>query len=131
MGRPCAKCRQCRDWYYTGDSETWKWIQNYKNWIRNDPKCYTDNFYKCFKRRDGATCLGRYYVNAPKDDYGYSRDYPRHRRLYGRVYVRCGDNGAVYTDDDRYLDHRDEQYGGAYVLVRDDDVCLCADNVCN
>ncbi|CAF1477592.1 unnamed protein product [Adineta steineri] len=56
-GRRCIKCGQCRDWYFTGDAETWKWIRDYKNWIEEDRNRWrSDHIYDGFKRRDGATC---------------------------------------------------------------------------
>jgi len=56
-GRHCAECGKCRDWYYTGDSASWKWIRDCKNWQEEDRKRYNnDKVYERFKKRDGATC---------------------------------------------------------------------------
>ncbi|CAM4843959.1 unnamed protein product, partial [Rotaria magnacalcarata] len=56
-GRPCAKCKKCRDWHFNGDDETWRWVCNWKNWTKADEKRWDDGGWKCFtKRNDGATC---------------------------------------------------------------------------
>ncbi|CAF1027517.1 unnamed protein product [Adineta steineri] len=56
-GRPCSKCGQCRDWYFTGDARAWRWIRNLKNWTMKDMNRWdNDRIYDYFERRDGATC---------------------------------------------------------------------------
>ncbi|CAF1260702.1 unnamed protein product [Rotaria sp. Silwood1] len=61
-GHPCVNCGKCRDWYYTGDRKSWKWIQDWKNWGANDQQRWIDDsVYDRFKCRDGATCLYGYY----------------------------------------------------------------------
>ncbi|CAF1931260.1 unnamed protein product [Rotaria magnacalcarata] len=56
-GRPCAKCKKCRDWHFNGDDETWRWVCNWENWTKADEKRWYDGGWKCFtKRNDGATC---------------------------------------------------------------------------
>ena len=56
-GRLCAKCGNCRDWYYTGDTASWNWIRNRDNWSVSDWKRYhSEDFHKLLKRRDDATC---------------------------------------------------------------------------
>jgi hypothetical protein len=60
-GRLCANCGKCRDWYYTGDLATWRWIQDYKNWQKKDEdRWYNDEIYKRFQKRGGATCTYGY-----------------------------------------------------------------------
>ncbi|CAF4555097.1 unnamed protein product [Rotaria socialis] len=57
-GRPCAKCKKCRDWHFNGDDETWRWVCNWQNWTQNDKQRWDNGGYKCFtKRNDGATCV--------------------------------------------------------------------------
>ncbi|CAF1405104.1 unnamed protein product [Rotaria sordida] len=68
-GRPCANCGKCRDWYYTGDLTSWKWIQNYKNWGPEDQERWGNGkYYYRFKRRDEATCI-YYYSDGGHGDY--------------------------------------------------------------
>ncbi|CAF4670788.1 unnamed protein product [Rotaria sp. Silwood1] len=57
QGRHCATCGKCRDWYFTGDPQTWQWMQNVDNWNSKDKDrwCNAD-YYHLFKLRDGATC---------------------------------------------------------------------------
>ncbi len=58
-GRPCAKCHKCRDWHFTGDHDTWKWITNCKNWDADDLARYNrDRTWELFKKRGDATCDG-------------------------------------------------------------------------
>ena len=59
-GRICFQCGKCRDWYYTGDRDNWRWIQNVANWTNDDWKrWHNDDYWKSFtKRQDGATCTG-------------------------------------------------------------------------
>jgi hypothetical protein len=59
-GRACHNCDKCRDWYFTGDATTWKWIQNWKNWDRNDKERWQKNangVQNQFKKREGSMCL--------------------------------------------------------------------------
>lgn len=56
-GRLCAKCGRCRDWYFTGDLETWKWVQNWESWSDGDRQRYNNGIWKRWtKRQDGPTC---------------------------------------------------------------------------
>ncbi|CAF4197467.1 unnamed protein product, partial [Rotaria sordida] len=56
-GRHCTNCGKCRDWYYTGDPQTWQWIRNVKNWTKDDWKRWDHGDYcERFQRRDGYTC---------------------------------------------------------------------------
>ncbi|CAF1062388.1 unnamed protein product [Adineta steineri] len=57
-GRPCIKCSKCRDWYFTGNAETWQWIRYCENWTKEDyNRWHGDRVYDRFKRRtDGGTC---------------------------------------------------------------------------
>ncbi|CAF4543518.1 unnamed protein product, partial [Rotaria sp. Silwood2] len=58
-GRPCNTCGKCRDCYYMGDLTTWQWIQNSKNWSKNELYTWCSGQYLShFKKRDGATCRG-------------------------------------------------------------------------
>lgn len=64
-GRLCANCCKCRDWYFTGDRETWNWIRNSKNWKKKDWLHYCNNHInKLSLRRDGASCLSNNEVDA-------------------------------------------------------------------
>ncbi|CAF0726458.1 unnamed protein product [Adineta steineri] len=55
-GRPCARCGECRDWYYT-DPDSWKWVQDSENWNEDQRQRYRHNkFYEHFKSRSGKTC---------------------------------------------------------------------------
>ncbi len=56
-GRLCNNCGKCRDWQYTGDPSSWKWIQNYNNWTDEDwQRWQTDKYSEKFQRRHGYTC---------------------------------------------------------------------------
>jgi hypothetical protein len=56
-GRHCDNCGKCRDWYYTGDLTTWRWIQNCSNWQQNDWQRFNnDKIWERFQKRDGASC---------------------------------------------------------------------------
>ncbi|CAF1184646.1 unnamed protein product [Rotaria sordida] len=56
-GRHCTNCGKCRDWYYTGDLQTWQWIRNFKNWKDDDLKRWrSGDYHKRFQCRDGYTC---------------------------------------------------------------------------
>lgn len=69
-GHPCAKCGQCRDWYYIGDLASLTWLQNWKSWSKSDWERYRDNkVSERFKKRDGATC-GNYFCILDGDDFG-------------------------------------------------------------
>ncbi len=80
-GRPCTKCGRCRDWYYTGDLDTWIWIMNITNWDEEERKRWDGgNYSQRFKRRNGYTC-----------EASYSYYYDRHRRYYGpHISFSCG-----------------------------------------
>ncbi|CAF4299376.1 unnamed protein product, partial [Adineta steineri] len=68
-GRICIKCGECRDWYFTGDAETWEWIRNYRNWTAEDNTFWGgDSLYQCFTRRDGATCCDDIPLHLPRRD---------------------------------------------------------------
>ncbi|CAF1426662.1 unnamed protein product [Rotaria sordida] len=75
-GRACTKCRKCREWQFTGNKDTWKWIQNCKNWSEKDGQRWNhERLWNHFRRRDGATChwdLAYYFVynyGSFQDDY--------------------------------------------------------------
>lgn len=87
QGRACAKCGKCRDWYYIGDRESWKWIQSWRNWEDDDWKLWDDDHvWGHFKKRtDGATCCHNDYLRYA---YYHYRD-DDHYRLY-RLYTRDG-----------------------------------------
>jgi hypothetical protein len=88
-GRPCAKCHKCRDWQFTGDRDTWKWIANYKNWKDEDWVRYDrDRIWKNFEKRSGATCYFYFY-------YGGGHLYGLH--LYGGL----GYGGLCVCEDNR------------------------------
>ncbi|CAF4668608.1 unnamed protein product, partial [Rotaria sp. Silwood2] len=64
-GHPCANCRKCCDWQYTGNSVDWQWVRNIKNWKESDRQHWNNgNYYQYFQLRDGATCDrgGRYGI---------------------------------------------------------------------
>jgi len=57
-----VNCGKCRDWYFTGDRETWNWVCNYKNWKDADWKRYrNDRIHEHFKRRDEYSCRLLFY----------------------------------------------------------------------
>lgn len=61
-GRLCATCGRCRDWHFKGDRKTWTWIRDIKNWKGMDWDRYRDgDFWQCFHRHDGATCIYKEY----------------------------------------------------------------------
>ncbi|CAF0850543.1 unnamed protein product [Adineta steineri] len=59
-GRPCVNCGRCCDWQFKGDLETWRWIQNYKNWNLDDNKRWISLYPPDFERRSDATCSYEY-----------------------------------------------------------------------
>ena len=60
-GRQCATCGKCRDWYYTGDADGWKWIRGVASWTASDCRRYSnESGCELFKKRDGATCNDNY-----------------------------------------------------------------------
>jgi len=65
-GRQCAKCGKCRDWYFTGDSATWAWLRNCKNWTDSDTNRWRhSHFFEHFKSRDGETCIFEHGFGLP------------------------------------------------------------------
>ncbi|CAF4146272.1 unnamed protein product, partial [Rotaria sp. Silwood1] len=67
--RLCANCNKCRDWYFTGDSATWKWIQRVSNWMSKDWERWRDGkIWKKFERRDGCICTRTYTYSYSYDD---------------------------------------------------------------
>ena len=74
-------CGKCRDWYFTGDRETWKWVRNCENWKDADWKrYYNDRIYEHFKRRDGYSCGFRAFRYAAVFD------------VFGAFHCFCEDN---------------------------------------
>ena len=41
----CVNCGNCRDWYFTGDRETWNWVRNYENWNDADWKRHRNDIF--------------------------------------------------------------------------------------
>lgn len=82
-GRHCRRCGRCRDWYYTGNQASWRWIQNVNKWNDEDCKRWYDGQVRMrFKRRNGATCIDhRIY-----DDDRFIR---RHRDIIYDHYCTC------------------------------------------
>ncbi|CAF1327992.1 unnamed protein product [Adineta steineri] len=90
-GRPCIKCGKCRDWYFTGDEKTWKWVRSHKNWTIKDRKRWNNDncVWKHFKHRDGATCGGAVFfqqlnqerINRANDD--FAQQSPRGEEFLG------------------------------------------------
>ena len=77
-------CGRCRDWYFTGDRETWNWVRNYENWEDADWKRYHDDpIYEHFKRRDGSSC---HYV------VGYGGFFYGDDGVYGDYHCMCENN---------------------------------------
>ncbi|CAF0807158.1 unnamed protein product [Adineta steineri] len=111
-GRQCAKCGKCRDSYYTGDMETWRWIINVMKWDEKEQKRWDDGKYsERFKRRNGSTCRGRfgYDIYRNDDQYrghinidSYEEYHESYYSLHGRFrsfskvdrapYCQCSDN---------------------------------------
>ena len=88
-GRLCAKCGKCRDWYFIGDSVTWAWIRNYKNWTDADTNHWRNNhIYEQFESRDGETCIYEHGFGLPGLPPGPHRDH----HLFGRHICLCEDN---------------------------------------
>ncbi|CAF0891398.1 unnamed protein product [Adineta steineri] len=57
-GRPCAKCRKCRDWHFSGDQYQWNSVRNWENWKKVDEGRWGCEGLELFTKRDGATCRG-------------------------------------------------------------------------
>ncbi|CAF3118449.1 unnamed protein product, partial [Rotaria sp. Silwood2] len=56
-GRLCANCGKCRDWHYTGDASSWRWLRTANNngWRDYDVKRWSNGKYweKFERRTDG------------------------------------------------------------------------------
>ncbi len=77
-GRACAKCGECRDWY-------WSFQSSWNPW--SNTKVYT-------KRLD-ATCAGTYYGYRGYSfnyDPGYYHTYPHTIGTYQILLCECDDN---------------------------------------
>lgn len=62
-GRTCTRCGKCRDWYYIGNDSSLPWLQNWRNWSKNDWERFRDqNFNRYFKKRLNATCLNYFVI---------------------------------------------------------------------
>jgi hypothetical protein len=62
-GHLCNGCGKCRDWYYIGNDASLKWLQNWKNWSKQDWERYRDNnFNDGFKKKMNATCLFHFCI---------------------------------------------------------------------
>ncbi len=62
-GHICTRCSKCRDWFYTGNDASLKWLQNWKNWSKSDWERYRDNnFSQGFKKRLNATCKNYFCI---------------------------------------------------------------------
>ncbi|CAF4716880.1 unnamed protein product, partial [Rotaria magnacalcarata] len=119
-GRACAKCGECRDWFYTGDPDSWYWIGKVKTWNYTDWRLYNEKrLYEWFqKRNDGATCwiddnnnnhtYGKVYV----DDRGF--DVPETEVTIGHDgVVRCK-NGSVCRGGASPVTHTYDRVQGFY-----------------
>ncbi|CAF1478817.1 unnamed protein product [Adineta steineri] len=121
-GRHCAKCGQCRDWYYTGDQTSWEWIRNVKKWKVDDCKRWNNgDFWQSFKKRHWATCS----VN-----YGGYGNRPGHGPIgicYGHGFLHKGhDIDVGYNDDnDNDSDDDNDNIGPDMYDIRYCGVCLC------
>lgn len=88
-GRLCAKCGKCRDWYFTGDSATWAWIRNCKNWTDADTNRWrSDHVFEHFECRDGETCIFDHGFGLPGLPPGPNLDH----RLFALHICLCEDN---------------------------------------
>jgi len=88
-GRPCARCGKCRDWYFTGDSVTWQWIRNHKNWTQADIQRWkTKNVFEHFQCRDGQNCNFDHGFGLPGLPPGPNLDH----RVFGLHICLCEDN---------------------------------------
>ncbi|CAF3984775.1 unnamed protein product [Adineta steineri] len=57
-GRRCATCGECREWYFTGDLGSWKWIHSVKDWGGdNTARWFNHYLFTRFKNRDDAKCV--------------------------------------------------------------------------
>ncbi len=64
-GRQCVTCGRCCDWRYTGHSEDWKWIRNFRDWDHNTAERWRNgSYYNKFKLNDGARCTRSFYYGA-------------------------------------------------------------------
>jgi hypothetical protein len=107
--RQCANCGKCRDWYYTADLTSWRWIQNVENWTADDWKSWSyDCVWERFKRRDDATCT---YHDFFDDVLGIPVD----RRFID-----------LFLGRDRFFGRRG-RFGGM-LGFRGHDFCVCDDN---
>lgn len=88
-GRHCAKCGKCRDWYFTGDADTWVWIRNHKNWNESDINRWrSGHVLEQFQCRDGNTCSFDHGLGLPGLPPGPNLDH----RLFGLHLCLCEDN---------------------------------------
>ena len=119
-GRACFKCGNCRDWYYTGDSDSWNWIRNYKNWNKQDRKRWeNEQVWTRFKRRVDSTCNSLHgYWDCRSD---WDLDGSRHSitgYLAGVIEDALGGSGWSTGD---WIRSSERYTGGGYA-------CLCEDN---
>lgn len=93
-GRLCAKCGKCRDWYFTGDVETWTWIRNQKNWSEDDINRWRNgHVIENFECRPGEKCVFNHGFGLPGLPPGPHRDH----RLLGFHICLCEDNIKTNT----------------------------------
>lgn len=113
-GRICSKCNKCRDWYYTGSLESWRWIQNCKTWTEQDWDRWRDQrVYDRFQERYGATC----YCGSPAN-----HDNDLNDTVTYRVHFLLPLNCLCCSD---YFDSYHALGKTSYTLFG----CLCDDNI--
>ena len=91
-GRLCAKCGKCRDWRFTGDSASWKWIQKNSDWDFEEWERYNEGIWKLFKRRNGATCSSDHDSFESFDYCGLDYCALRVPGYYHHLFCLCDDN---------------------------------------
>ncbi|CAF0901880.1 unnamed protein product [Adineta steineri] len=118
-GRLCIKCGKCRDWYFTGNAQTWQWLRSRENsWTRDDNMNWRigpHGVKGCFTRRDGATCT---HLNVDLvDGIVDPRFHLPHPNLHDRGVVLAGVNRALF----------DGCFHFRFRLILGP-ICLCEDN---
>ena len=120
-GRHCATCGKCRDWYYTGNWESWARIHDYKDWTDEDRAYWHNhNVWELFHRRNGATCIAKFGpVRGP--DFWSKRT--------AATYAPSGDGFSFYCTvaANNYFDHFYRYHD--FIFYAAGYCCVCADNI--
>jgi len=134
-GRTCAKCGECRDWYFTGDSAILKWMQRVDSWNSKDWQRWHDGkFWEKFDLRIGHKCTYQFtyvfsYNTLVRRGYHDNNDCTNaSNRHFGTNRVGC----YSFRDSDGRsqfsLDHAYSKNEGRMSVFDIRSFCICVDN---